>query len=164
MFERRLNPILLEKLLAEGKSQSQAARSMGFSKQAVSKFLQRQKGDPKPVPVKTGPTSEFEGLKSLKKIMSTVVGELKYLDGEIKTSKGEIRERLNSQRLNYLKECRKQLSFILEIDERRFSLEEVQRFQNFVLEKIGEIDETTREQILESLRRGKSFRRLLNQG
>jgi len=162
MFERRLNPILLEKLLAEGKSQSQAARSMGFSKQAVSKFLQRQKGDPKPVPVKTGPTSEFEGLKSLKKIMSTVVAELKYLDGEIKTSQGESRERLNSQRLNYLKECRKQLGLVLEIDERRFSVEEVLRFQNFVLEKIGEIDEATRDQILEGLRRGKSFRRLLS--
>ena len=164
MFEKRINPILLQKLIGEGESQSGAARKMGFSKQAISKFLQRQKGDPKPVPVKTGPISEFEGLKSLKKIMSCVVGELKYLDGEIKTSQGESRERLNSQRLNYLKECRKQLSLVLEVDEKRFNIEEVLRFQNFVLEKIGEIDETTREQILESLRRGKSFRRLLNQG
>ena len=157
--------------MAEGKSQSEAARILGFSKQAVSKALQKRKEVSERVPVKsTGPkaVSDFEGLKLLKKIMSPVFDEIKVLNlkiGEMKDEqiKSDDRKNLNFQRLKYIAEGRKQLALALLIDEKRFAFEEVLKFQNFVLEKIGAVDETVRDEILNELRRGKSIRRALEQ-
>jgi transcriptional regulator with XRE-family HTH domain len=169
MFERRINPIELDRLLAEGFSQNETARRMGFSKQAVSQFLQKRKQHEqgiKNLPAKT-PKSEFEGTRLLKRVMSIVIAELRYLDkkmSEITEDHQENRPSLNFQRLKYLAEARKQIALVLEIDKERFGIEEVLKFQNFVLEKIGEIDEQTRDQIIEGLRRGKSLRRVLEQG
>ena len=70
---------------------------------------------------------------------------------------------LNFQRLKFLAEARKQLSLALQIDERRFAFEEVLKFQNFILESIGEIDEQTRDEILDRIRRGKSIKHILSQ-
>jgi transcriptional regulator with XRE-family HTH domain len=166
LFERRINPIELDRLLGENLSLSEAARRMGFSKQAVSQFLQKRRLQEQGVksPPAKSPQSEFEGAKVLKKIISTVAKELSHLDKQINEASEEKRSSLNFQRLKYLAEARKQIALILEIDKERFSIEEVLKFQNFVLEKIGEIDEQTRDQIIEGLRRGKSLRRVLEQG
>jgi transcriptional regulator with XRE-family HTH domain len=166
MFERRINPIELDRLLAENLSLSEAARRMGFSKQAISQFLQKRKRQEqgiKNLPAKT-PHVDFSGTKVLKKVISIVTGELRYLDKKINEVSEEQRSSLNFQRLKYLAEARKQIALVLEIDEKRFNIEEVLKFQNFVLEKIGEIDEQTRDQIIEGLRRGKSIRTVLEQG
>lgn len=169
MFERKINPIELDKLLAENLSLSEAGRRMGFSKQAVSQHLQKRREQEegiKNLPAKT-PHVDFSGTKVLKKVISIVTGELRYLDkkiDEITEVNEEKRPSLNFQRLKYLVEARKQIALVLEIDEKRFNIEEVLKFQNFVLEKIGEIDEQTRDQIIEGLRRGKSIRRVLEQG
>ncbi len=169
MFERKINPIELDRLLTEGLSMSEAGRRMGFTKQAVSQFLQKRKQQEQGIknPPAKSPHSEFEGSKVLKKVMSIVTGELRYLDkkiSEITEANEEKRPSLNFQRLKYLAEARKQIALVLEIDKERFSIEEVLKFQNFVLEKIGEIDEQTRDQIIEGLRRGKSIRRVFEQG
>jgi transcriptional regulator with XRE-family HTH domain len=166
MFEHKINPIQLDQLLAENLSLSETARRMGFSKQAVSQFLQKRKKQEQGIknpPAKT-PHSEFEGAKVLKKVISIVTKELTYLGEQINKASEEKRSSLNFQRLKYLAEARKQIALVLEIDEKRFNIEEVLKFQNFVLEKIGEIDEQTRDQIIEGLRRGKSLRRVLEQG
>ena len=165
MFEHKINPIELDRLLAEGLSQNEAGRRMGFSKQAVSQFLQRRKEGGQGIknpPVKT-PHADFEGTKVLKKVISIVTRELTYLNDRIGKASEEQRYSLNFQRLKYLAEARKQIALVLEIDEKRFNIDEVLKFQNFVLEKIGEIDEQTRDQIIEGLRRGKSIRRVLEQ-
>ena len=166
MFEHKINPIELDKLLAENLSLSEAGRRMGFSKQAVSQFLQKRKEQEQGIknPPAKSPHSEFEGTKVLKKVISIVVKELAYLGEQIIEASEEKRSSLNFQRLKYLAEARKQIALVLEIDEKRFNIEEVLKFQNFVLEKIGEIDEQTRDQIIEGLRRGKSLRRVLEQG
>jgi len=165
VFEHKINPIELDKLLAENLSLSEAGRRMGFSKQAVSQFLQKRKKQEQGIknPPAKSPQSEFEGTKVLKKVISIVVKELAYLGEQIIEASEEKRSSLNFQRLKYLAEARKQIALVLEIDEKRFNIEEVLKFQNFVLEKIGEIDEQTRDQIIEGLRRGKSIRRVLEQ-
>jgi transcriptional regulator with XRE-family HTH domain len=165
LFERRINPIELDRLLGENLSLSEAARRMGFSKQAVSQFLQNRKKQEQGIKnLPANPHTEFEGMKILNKILSTVTKELSHLDNQINEASEEKRSSLNFQRLKYLAEARKQIALILEIDKERFSIEEVLKFQNFVLEKIGEIDEQTRDEIIEGLRRGKSIRRVLEQG
>ena len=115
MFNRKLPMPEVERLLAEGKSMSQAARELGFSKQAVSKALKkRRESEGGLVPAK-GPkgVSDFEGLRQLKKIMSPVFEEIKTLNSEIKKMqaekiKSEDRKNLNFQRLKYVAEGRKQ--------------------------------------------------------
>ncbi len=174
LFTRKIDPVELDRLLAENVSFSEAARRMGFSKQAVSQHMQQRKkleGRIKNPPA-NNPQSEFEGAKILKKVISIVTKELSYLDNQLKEARetgetnktdGQLQASLNFQRLKYLAEARKQIALVLEIDKERFSIEEVLKFQNFVLEKIGEIDEQTRDQIIEGLRRGKSLRRVLEQ-
>ena len=166
MFNQRRLPIFeLEKLIAEGKSQNEAARIMGFSKQAVSKALQRRRQGTEGVPAKTPPNAKFsyDGLGPFKKIMDTVLSEIRYLNTEIKIAQAEDRERLNTQRLKYCAEARKEFELALLIDEKRFNIEEVLKFRDFVLEKIGDVDEETRDKILEGLRRGRALRRVLSQ-
>jgi len=160
----------VDRLMGEGKSISEAARLLGFSKQAVSKALQKRKGASERVPVKAGPkaVSEFEGLRRLKRLMDPVFQEIKFLNSEIEKLKdeqvkGEDRKNLNFQRLKYVAEGRKQLALALLIDEKRFSFEEVLKFQNFVLETIGEIDENIRDEILNKLRGERALRRVLEQ-
>jgi len=161
----------VDRLMGEGKSMSETARLLGFSKQAVSKALQKRKGADERVPVKAGPkaVSEFEGLRRLKRLMDPVFQEIKFLNSEIEKLKdeqvkGEDRKNLNFQRLKYVAEGRKQLALALLIDEKRFAFEEVLKFQNFVLETLGEVDENVRDEVLNKLRSGKSIRNLLNQG
>jgi hypothetical protein len=164
MFNQRRLPILeLEKLIAEGKTQGETARILGFSKQAVSKALQkkRQVGEGG-VPAKTPLKFSHDGLGGFKRIMDSVLGEVRYLNTEIKKTEGEVRERLNIQRLKYCSEARKEFELALLIDEKRFNIEEILKFRDFVLQKIGEVDEQTRDEILEGLRRGRALRRAID--
>lgn len=164
MFKHRLPAEQVDKLLAEGKSQSEVGRILGFSKQAVSFFVQRKRN----LPAKASPKqiSNFEGLQRLKRLMSPVFEEIKTLNSEIKKQDitSDTRQGLNFQRLKYLSEGRKQLELALLIDEKRFGFEEVLKFQNFVLETIGEVDEDARQEIIAKLRGGKSLRRLVSEG
>lgn len=91
------------------------------------------------------------------------MGEIKHLNAKIKTAEGEDRERSNIQQLKYCSEARKEFELALLIDEKRFNIEEVLKFRDFVLEKIGDVDEETRDKILEGLRHGRALRRVLSQ-
>ena len=162
--QRRLSILEVERLLAEGKSQNAAARILGFSKQAVSKALQKRRQVTEGVPAKTPPKFSRDGLGPFKKVMDTVLSEIRYLNSEIKIAQAEERENLNIQRLKYYSEARKEFELALLIDEKRFNIEEVLKFRDFVLEKIGDVDEKTRDEILEGLRRGRTLRRVLTQG
>jgi len=171
MFEKRLSLIEVDQLMEDGKSMSAVARELGFSKQAVSAALKKRReksGELQVIKSSPKAVSDFEGLRRLKKLMDPVFHEIKFLNSEIdkligEEVKGDDRKNLNFQRLKYVAEGRKQLALALLIDEKRFSFEETLKFQNFILEEIGKIDETTRDQILEGIRRGKSIRNLLNQ-
>ena len=164
----------VDRLMGEGKSMSETARILGFSKQAVSAALKkRREGSEvsKRVPVKSSShaVSDFEGLKRLRRLMEPVFQEIRFLNSEIEKLKdeevkGDDRKNLNFQRLKYVAEGRKQLALALLIDEKRFAFEEVLKFQNFVLEQIGEVDESLRDEILERLRGGRALRRALEQG
>ena len=164
--QRRLSILEVERLLAEGKSQNAAARILGFSKQAVSKALQKRRQGTEDVPAKTPAKFSRDGLGPFKKVMDTVLSEIRYLTIEINktTTQAEDRESLNMQRLKYCSESRIVFELALLIDEKRFNIEEVLKFRDFVLQKIGDVDEKTRDEILEGLRRGRALRRVLTQG
>jgi len=161
---KRIPMHTLKKMLAEGKSQNQCARELGFSKQAVSKALQKERQireglvSPSAIPAKFDP----DGLGAFRRILHTTLTEIKLLDNEIKTTAGDDRSKLNIERLKYIAEARKQFALALDIDEKRFSIDEAARFKEFVLKTIGEQDEETRERIIRGLRRAGTIRRLID--
>ena len=161
--QKRIDILELEKLLAEGKSQNEAARLLGFSKQAVSKTMLRRKRKAAGLPAKAVPHKfSRDGLGPFKQVMDTVLSEVRHLNAEIKLREGEDRERLNIQRLKYCAEARKEFELAIELDEKRFNIEEVLKFRDFVIEKIGEVDDETRNEIISNLERGRTLRRLVS--
>jgi transcriptional regulator with XRE-family HTH domain len=163
MFARKLPIDEVERLLSEGKSQSEIARILNFSKQAVSQYVKR-----KNLPATTTPrhVSSFDGLRQLKRLMSPMFEELKALNDAAKKQEIDSTKRkdLNLQRLKFLAEGRKQLAFALLIDEKRFSFEQIAEFQNYVIEVIGELDAETRDKIISKLRAGRTLKRLTEPG
>jgi transcriptional regulator with XRE-family HTH domain len=159
--QKRIDIFELEKLLAEGKSQSECARLLGVSKQAISKALQRKRN--MGLPAKSTPEKFSEDrLGAFRKLMGNVLSEVRYLNNALKTVPPEERERLNMQRLKYIAEARKEFELALEIDSRRFNIEEVLKFRDYVIERIGECDAETREKIVAGLKRGNALRRLVS--
>ena len=160
MFEKKIDIIKLEKLIRDGNSQGQAARLIGVSKQAVSATLKRLKAQneraalsvSEPV-VKALVGSKIDGMKQLKKINDTVIHEINFLNQKIKDlrgdDKGEERDNLVFQRLKHIAEIRKQLGLLLDISKELYNVEEVQRFQQTVLDTIGEVHENVRNKIVE---------------
>ncbi len=156
MFEKKINIAELEKLIRDGNSQGQAARLIGVSKQAVSATLKRLKASnersalsvSEPV-VKALVGSKIDGMKQLKKINDTVIHEINFLNQKIKDSNDGEREDLVFQRLKHIAEIRKQLGLLLDISKELYNVEEVQRFQQMVLDTIGEVDENVRNKIIE---------------
>ena len=157
MFHKRsLNPMEVDRLMAQGKNQAEVGRILGFTRQAVCSHLKARENKSLTNP------EQFKGLGPLAAVIRTTLGELKYLNNEIKSAeKATDRERLNGQRLKYLAEARKDFELALKIDEKRFKIDEVIRFKNFVIETIGEVDEDTRTKIIGALRQRHALERSL---
>jgi len=154
MFKRTLNPMIVDNLLADGKSQAEIGRMTGFTRQAVCAHLKAR--DNKAL---TNP-EQFKGLGPLASVIKTTLGEIKILNDEIKSAeKASAREKLNRQRLAYLAEARKDFDLALKIDEKRFQIDEVTKFRDFVIQTIGECDEETRTKIVGALRQRHALER-----
>lgn len=164
MLRRRnkIDPILVEQLFAQGKSQTEIARELGVSKASVSLYFKKLKLSEENLPIKSSSLipQELQGLKHLRRIVSVVFDEIKFLNHAVK-NEGDFdrRERLSKLRLDYLKEARQQLAFILEIDERRFSIEEVMKFKETVIEALREVPDEIRKKIISGLRGEQSLER-----
>jgi DNA-binding transcriptional regulator GbsR (MarR family) len=165
VFEKRIHLPEVERLLREGIHQSEIARQLKVSKQAISKVVKRlkQQNDQaalsiSPPVVKALVGSKIDGMKQLKKINDTVIREINFLNEKIKKAKEEEREALALQRLKHIGEVRKQLSLLLDICKELYNAEEVQRFQQTVLETIEEVDENVRDEILKRLKLLRSAR------
>ena len=146
--------MIVDNLLADGKSQAEIGRMTGFTRQAVCAHLKAR--DNKSL---TNP-EQFKGLGPLASVIKTTLAEVKYLNDAIKAAEETSdREKLNNQRLKYLAEARKDFELALKIDEKRFQIDEVIKFRNFVLEAIGEADEDTRNKIVGALRQRHALER-----
>ena len=158
--QRRIDLLQLDALISQGKSQSECARLLQVSKQAISQALLRKKN--MGLPTKPTPEKFDEGrLGSFRKLMGNVLSEVRFLNNALKTVPLEDRERLNMQRLKYIAEARKEMELALEIDSRRFDIEQVIKFRDYVIQQIGECDAETKDKIIATLKRGNALRRAL---
>ncbi len=165
MFEKKIDIIELQKLIRDGKSQSEAARLLKVSKQAVNATLKRLKRQNDRSALSVSPPvaralvgSKIDGMRQLKKINDVVIQEINLLNQKIKTAQGEERENLTTQRLKHVAEIRKELGLLLEICKELYNAEEVQHFQQTVLDTIGEESEDVRNEILRRLKLFRSAR------
>jgi predicted transcriptional regulator len=165
VFEKRIDIFELQRLIREGNSQGQCARLIGVSKQAVSATLKRLKQENDRSALSVSPPvakalvgSKIDGMKQLKKINDVIIHEINILNEKIKKAQGEERETLTFQRLKHVGEIRKQLGLLLEICKELYNAEEVQHFQQTVLDCIGEVNEDVQNEIIRRLKLVRSTR------
>jgi len=119
--ETKISLIELSQLVREGKGVSDIARKLGVTKGAVSKRLKALRvGITKDVVLRSAPeivNRELKGMDQLKRINDLINNELEYIEGNIKTAKGEERKELQEARLKHVAEVRKQLGLLLNIAE-----------------------------------------------
>ena len=171
MHEKKISLPEVEKMLRDGIHQSAIARQLQVSKQAISKCILRMKRQNEqaalsvnPAVVKAVLSSKIDGMEQLKKINEVVSGEIRLLNKRIKDALGEERENLVLQRLRHVAEIRKQLNLLLDICKELYNAEEVQHFQQTVLDAINEVDENVKNEIIRRLRTLRSARSVFGSG
>jgi len=169
MFEKKISLPEVEKLLREGIHQSEIARQLKVSTQAISKVVQRLKQQHAPAALSVSPVvaraivgSKIDGMRQLKKINDVTIHEINLLNQKIKDLQGngneEEREHLVFQRLKHIAEIRKQLDLLLDICKELYNAEENQHFQQTVLDCIGEVNQEVRDEIIGRLKSLRSTR------
>ncbi len=163
MFEKKISLPEVEKLLREGIHQSAIARQLKVSKQAISKVVMKLKQQNDQSALSVSPTvvkaivgSKIDGMRQLKKINDVVIHEINILNKKVKDATEEDRGDLVFQRLKHIAEVRKQLGLLLDICKELYNAEEVQHFQQTVLDTIGEVDENVKNEILRRLKQLRS--------
>ena len=181
MFEKKISLPEVEKLLREGIHQSEIARQLKVSKQAISKVVQRLKQQNDQAALSVSPVvaraivgSKIDGMRQLKKINDVTIHEINLLNQKIKDADAALREinpdeknkngneqereGLVFQRLKHIAEIRKQLGLLLDICKELYNAEENQHFQETVLDTIGEESEDVKNKIIGRLKSLRSTR------
>jgi len=178
---------LLQLIDKEGKSQSEAARVLGVSRQAVSHRLQELRGRTTKVVVAKKieevvdrKIDAMEQLTKINKYANEILellmrwnrGEneaLQALESQVAPKKVRIGdEELEVQEVKFkdprelalraMAEIRGQLKLQLEIFEALFSLQAAEEFQNVVLETIAEVDPKVRNEIIRRINAKRAVR------
>ena len=179
---------LLQLLDKEGKSQSEAARELGVSRQAVNKRLQEIRGKTTKVVVakkiEEVVDRKIDALEQLQKIndyanelldllMRWNRGEneaLQVLENQVKRVRiGD--EELDIKEVKFkdprqlalqaMGEIRSQLKLQLEIFQALFSLQAAEEFQNILLDIIAEVDPNVRSEIIRRINAQRTVRSTL---
>ena len=162
MAKRKISIIELEQLIRDGNGVSEIAQKLGVSKGAVSKRLKDFRvGISKDVALRSAPKivdHKIDAMDQLRRINELINGELDYIEENIKTATGRLREAFQEQRLKHVAEIRKQVSLLLDIAQTLYNAEEVAAFQQIVLEEIGNASTETRDRILQRLNQTRAIR------
>jgi predicted DNA-binding protein YlxM (UPF0122 family) len=142
-MRRKIDPIILEKLLRDGLSQREIAEEMRASEGAISKnikFLNLAKA--KDVVLRSAKklhTRDLNAMDRLGRICSVVEGELNRILTELKTVKKEKRIPWLEIELKHCSEIRKQVSLIRDIQESFYRIEQIVEFQHLVIDTVKEV-------------------------
>ncbi|RJQ56448.1 MAG: DUF134 domain-containing protein [Desulfobacteraceae bacterium] len=178
---------LLHLVDREGKSQSEAAKSLGVSRQAVSKRLREIRGKTTKVivskKIEAVVDRKIDAMEQITKINDYANeildllmrwnrgdGEaLQVLESQVKNKKVRVgEEEIDVQEFKFkdprelalkaMGEIRGQLKLQLEIFQALFSLQAAEEFQNIVLEVIGEVDPDVRSEIIRRINSRRTIR------
>ena len=185
MGELKINDRKMLRLIDSGMSQSEAAKKIGVSRQAVSKRLQELRGKTTRVVVSKKIEQvvdrKIDAIDQLQKIndyanelldllmrwnrgesealqaLESQVKKFRIGDEEIGIKEVKIKDP-RQLALQAMAEIRNQLKLQLEIFQALFSLQAAEEFQNVVLETISEVDPNVRNEIIRRLNDKRSVR------
>ncbi|RJR42497.1 MAG: helix-turn-helix domain-containing protein [Desulfobacteraceae bacterium] len=162
MTTRKVSFIELEKLLRDGNGVSEIARKMGVTKGTISKAMKRlNQAVTKDVALRSAPDivdKKLDAMGQLLKVNRSINKELDYIEKTIKTANKEERLQLQDQKIKHVAEIRKQLGLLLDIAQALYNAEEVQAFQQTVLEVISDASPELRHKILSELQQRRAIR------
>jgi predicted transcriptional regulator len=187
MSDKKINDTKLIRLVDNGMSQSEAARKLGVSRQAVSKRLQELRGRTTKAivakKVEQVVDQKIDAMAQLNQINSHANeildllmrwnrgedGALQILESQVATKKvrvGDEEEFVKEFKfkdprelaLKAMAEIRGQLKLMMEIYQTLFDMRAVEEFQTAVLEAIGEVSPEVRSAIIGKLNSRRSIR------
>lgn len=151
MARRKISYIQLEQLVSQGYGVSQIAQKIGVSKGTVSKALKKLNvAITKDIALRSAgqiTDEKLDAMAQLRNINQLINDELNHIEKNIKTATERKRKELQDQKLKHVAEIRKQLSLLLEIAKTLYNAEEVANFQKTVLEVIGSVSPSVRNEI-----------------
>ena len=145
-----MNDTKLLRLIDSGKTQADAARELGVSRQAVSQRLIELRGR----------TTKVKATKKIEQVVDQRLDAVEQLN-KINTEANRLLDELVQTpelKLKVMAEIRGQLRLQLDIFQTLYDMKAVQEFQNEVLETIGEADKETRNAIISKLNENRAIR------
>ena len=142
MARRKVNPEELQRFLAEGRSQADAARHFGVSEAAISQRLKKL----------TGLTSRVVALERASDVVDQKLDANARLQRVQDVIDDELRWALQDTILKLTAEVRQQLGLQLNITRTLVDLKVVREFQRSVTETIAEVDPSVARQIVAKLK------------
>ena len=150
MAKVKINDKKMLRLIDSGKSQSEAGRIMGVTRQAVSKRLQELRGK----------TTKCMIVRNTKEIVNSNLDTISQLR-KINNKANQLLDDLAddpAMAIKIMSEIRNQLKLQLDIFEILYSVQAAQEFQKEVLLTIGEADNETRTRIINRLNEKRAIR------
>lgn len=160
-MKRKVDPILLEKLIRDKLSQKEISKRLGVSEGAISKNLKLLNlACVKDIVLRSASKindKKLNAMARLERIANIVEGEITYIQKTIKTTKGEERREWQEIQLKHTAEIRKQIDLLREIAVTLYNVEEIEAFKKIVLEEIGGVDDEVRKKILDRIRQRRTL-------
>jgi DNA-binding transcriptional ArsR family regulator len=155
MAKRKISYVELEQLVRKGNNVSQISQKLGVTKGAVSKALKKlDVAISKDLALRSAPEmvdKKLDAMAQLTRINQLINNELNHIQKSITDASKDERKQLQDQQLKHVSEIRKQLSLLVSIAQALYNAEEIARFQQIVLEEIGNASPETRHKILQRL-------------
>lgn len=141
---------LLQLIDKQNKSQSEVAKELGVSRQAVSQRLQEIRG-------KTTRCIVTRNTKEMVNSNLDTIAQLKKINDKANQLLDDLENDPNTA-VRIMSEIRWQLKLQLDMFEVLYSVKAAQEFQNEVLQEIGKADNDTRKRIINKLNQKRSIR------
>ena len=141
---------LLQLIDKQNKSQSEVAKELGVSRQAISQRLQELRG-------KTTKCIVTRNTKEIVKSNLDTISQLRKINDKANHLLDDLENDPNTA-IRIMAEIRGQLKLQLDIFEILYSVQAAQEFQNEVLQAIGEADHETRQRIISKLNQNRAIR------
>jgi len=141
---------LLKLIDIKGMNQSEAARELGVTRQAVSRRLQQLRGK----------TTKVIATKKIEEVIDRkldLISQLEKINAEANRLLDEL-EDSPGLKIRVMAEIRGQLELQLKILQTVYSLQEAQSFQETVLKVIGEVEPSVRKAIIDKLNQQRAVR------
>jgi len=163
---KRINIESVRRLAETGLGCTAIAERLGCSKGAISKVLKKHRiavaQDMVMASAARMVDKKIDALAQLHDINARLQEEVAFMRDHMRSLKPQERKDWEREYVAAMSEVRKQLNLVLEIGRTLYNIEEVERFQNVVMEVLNEADPELRAEVVRRLRSRRSLRRAVS--